>query len=126
MAVVNSLLQYLKAAEFGELLDFWRAKLKAGGKLVIADVIAPDVSPLQDIRALLTFALQGGFLLAALRGLAATFFSDYRKLRGEIGLTAYAEGDMLALLAAHGFTGERARQNIGHNEARMTFVAHPK
>jgi hypothetical protein len=30
---------------------------------------------------------------------------------------------MLALIAAHGFAPQRAARNIGHNQARMTFVA---
>jgi len=30
---------------------------------------------------------------------------------------------MQTLLATHGFAGKRAEQNVGHNPARMTFVA---
>ena len=125
LIVVNSLLQYLSVGEFEALLDFWRGRLRAGGRLVIADVISPDVSPAEDVKALLGFAWRGGFLIAACRGLVATFFSPYRKLRGEIGLTRYAPEDMLTLLAAHGFKGTRAPRNIGHNQVRMTFTATP-
>ena len=121
--VCVSVLQYLTRAELGEALDLWREKLKEGGRLVVADVIPPDLSPLADIQALLAFALRGGFFIAACLGLVRTFFSDYRKLRGQLGLTTYGQGDFLGLLAAHGFKGERAAQNFGHNPARMTFVA---
>lgn len=121
--VVNSLLQYLPRDEFERLLDFWHGKLKPSGRLILADVIAPDVSPLTDARALLAFAWRGGFLFAALAGLVKTFFSDYRKLRNELGLSHYAAEDMMTLLAAHGFSGQRAPANIGHNAARMTFIA---
>ena len=121
--IVNSLLQYLTREEFSALLDFWRAKLKPGGRLILGDVLDPSVGPVADVKALMSFAAQGGFVLAALAGLAKTYFSDYRKLRAENPLTAYAPADMLSLLAAHGFAGERARTNIGHNQARMTFVA---
>ncbi|MBL8590982.1 MAG: methyltransferase domain-containing protein [Methylobacteriaceae bacterium] len=121
--VVNSLLQYLTREEFVALLDFWRGKLKPGGKLILGDVIPPDVGPLDDVKALMTFALQGGFLFAAAAGLARTFFSDYRKLRAENPLTTYAGEAMARLLDAHGFSGAREARNIGHNQARMTFLA---
>lgn len=121
--VCVSVLQYLTRDELGQALDLWREKLKAGGRLVIADVIPPCINPLDDISALLGFALRGGFFIAACLGLVRTFFSDYRKLRGQLGLATYAEADFLALLAAHGFKGERAAQNFGHNPKRMTFVA---
>ena len=122
LVIVNSLLQYLTKDEFADLLDFWHARLKQDGKLVLADVIPPGVGPLTDVKALLAFAWQGGFLFAALGGLAATFFSDYRKLRGALGLTHYAAEEIARLTAAQGFSCERAARNIGHNQARMCFV----
>jgi hypothetical protein len=75
------------------------------------------------VKALLDFAWRGGFLLAALAGLGKTFFSDYRRLRNDVGLTRYAPEDMFTLLAAHGFAGEQSPTNVGHNQLRMTFVA---
>ena len=33
---------------------------------------------------------------------------------------------MIARLAAAGFAAKRAAENIGHNPARMTFVARPR
>jgi SAM-dependent methyltransferase len=123
MVVCNSVLQYLRADEAARLIEVWHDKLKPGGRLVIGDVIPPDVSTLDDVKALLTFAWQGGFLFAALRGLAQTFFSNYRTLREEIGLTTYTEDDMLTLLSQQGFVDERAAHNIGHHQGRMTFIA---
>ena len=125
LVVANSLIQYLARDEFEGLLDFWHRKLKPGGKFVVADVIPVGGSAQDDILALLHFAMQGGFFFAACAGLVSTFFSDYRKLRTELGLARYAEADMLALLDAHGFAGaQRAHPNIGHNQSRMMFVAH--
>jgi len=123
MVVCNSVLQYLRADETARLTEIWHDKLKPGGRLVLGDVIPPDLSTLDDVKALLTFAFEGGFLFAALRGLAATFFSNYRTLRDEIGLTTYSEDDMLCQLSTHGFAAERAPHNIGHHQARMTFIA---
>lgn len=124
LVVANSLIQYLARDEFQGLLDFWHRKLKAGAKFVVADVIPEGASATDDIAALLGFGLRGGFFFAACAGLVSTFFSDYRKLRTELGLTRYTEQDMLALLAAHGFVdAHRSQPNIGHNQSRMMFVA---
>lgn len=123
LVVANSLLQYLSPEEFGSLLELWRAKLKEGGRLVLADVIPHETGPLDDVRALLGFAWRGGFVGAALVGLVKTAVSDYRALRSELGLTHYGEAEMLELLAERGFRAERQPTNMGHNPKRMTFVA---
>lgn len=122
LIVVNSLVQYLSLDELRGLLKLWRGKLRDTGRLIVADVIPPDVSPLTDAKALLSFAWQGGFLTSAIFGLARTAFSDYRKIREEIGLSQYSEEEMLDIMDDAGFETERAGRNLGHNPARMTFV----
>lgn len=123
MIVVVSVLQYVGEAEFERWLENFHDKLAPGGKLVVGDVVPKDLSPLEDARALLEFGWRGGFLGAALAGLVRTFFSNYRTLRSAFGLTTYDEQEMLDLLRDHRFAPERAAQNIGHNQKRMTFVA---
>src|SRR5947209_16261448 len=108
LIIANSLLQYLQHREFEDLLDVWQGKLKPDGRLVLADVLPPDLDAIADVKALLDFAWRGGFLIAALGGLGRTFFSDYRRLRNEVGLTRYAPEDLFTLLSAHGFTGGQA------------------
>ena len=76
----------------------WQRKLKPGGRLVLGDILPPDLNPLTDAMALLRFGREGGFLMAALAGLIKTALSDYRKIRGALGLTCYHEADMMALL----------------------------
>jgi SAM-dependent methyltransferase len=125
LVVANSLLQYLSRDELRGLLRLWRVKLKADGRLVLADVIPPGLSPLIDAKALLGFAWKGGFTARAVLGLVRTALSDYRKIRNALGLSTYAEGEMIALLRAEGFSAERLSKNIGHNQARMTFAARP-
>lgn len=123
--IVNSLLQYLSLESLRDLLAAWRTRLKPGGRLVLADVIPPDVGPLEDARALLRFAWQGGFLISAILSLARTALSDYRKVRDEIGLSAYSESEMREILWESGFKVRRLERNIGHNQARMAFEAWP-
>jgi hypothetical protein len=117
--------QYLSLDELRNLLRMARAKLKPTGRLALADVIPPEVSPLTDAAALLSFAWRGGFLKDAIIGLARTVTSDYGTLREELGLAQYDEAEMLELLRDFGFVAERRPENIGHNQARMTFVAQP-
>ena len=97
--------------------------MKPAGRLVLGDILRPEVGMARDVLALLKFARTHGFLKDALYGLASTALSDYRQLRTRVGLQRYSEDEMIAKLAAAGFSASRARINIGHNPWRMTFVA---
>lgn len=121
LVVANSLIQYLSREELVGLLALWLRKLKPGGKLVVADVIPPDVSPLTDASQLLAFAWRGGFLGAALAGLVRTAFSDYRKLRAQYGLSTYRADEITGLMTEAGYATVTRSANFGHNPHRMTF-----
>lgn len=123
LIVVNSVLQYLDRAETEALLGRAHRLLRAQGLLVIADVIPPDAGAVADTLSLLRTAAANGFLLAAGAGLLATFFSDYRQLRSQVGLQTFAPDAMLLLLRQAGFDAERRARNFGFNPRRMTFLA---
>jgi SAM-dependent methyltransferase len=124
LVVMNSVAQYMTPAELNSALLNIRRILKPAGRLVLGDILRPEVGMGTDVIALLRFAAQHGFLRDALVGLVSTALSDYRQLRAKVGLTRYSEAEMMAKLTAAGFTASRAGQNIGHNPWRMTFVAH--
>jgi SAM-dependent methyltransferase len=121
--VMNSVVQYLSRADLIGVLASARAKLAPGGKLVIADILPRRASALADATSLLNFAAKEGFLLDAVLGLVRTMFSAYPRLRRDLGLLKFEEAEMLVLLAENGFAAERARENLGHNQQRMTFIA---
>lgn len=121
--VIVSVAQYLSRDVLSESFASLKEKLVPGGSLIVADVIPPGLSPVVDAKALLAFARRGGFLRDAVTGLVKTFFSSYRTLRNSLGLTQWSEADLCALLTHHGFNARRVPRNIGHNQARMTFVA---
>jgi ubiquinone/menaquinone biosynthesis C-methylase UbiE len=123
LAVMNSVAQYMTPAEFDSALAVIKRLLKPGGRLVLGDILRPEVGMPRDVIALLRFAATHGFLRDALIGLVSTALSDYRQLRAKVGLQRYSEAEMVAKLAAAGFTASRAHTNIGHNPWRMTFVA---
>jgi SAM-dependent methyltransferase len=126
LIVLHSVAQYLTAAEAGTLLELFHRLLKPGGVLVVGDVIPPYIPAATDAAALIRFAVANGFLLAALGGIVRTLMSDYMQLRARLGLTRYDQAKMLQKLAAAGFAAQRAGKNIGHNQARMTFIARPR
>jgi ubiquinone/menaquinone biosynthesis C-methylase UbiE len=123
LVVMNSVAQYMTPAELDSALAVIRRLLKPGGRLALGDILRPEVGMVRDVIALLRFAATHGFLRDALVGLVSTALSDYRQLRSRVGLQRYSESEMIAKLAAAGFTASRAHSNIGHNPWRMTFVA---
>jgi SAM-dependent methyltransferase len=123
LIVMHSVAQYLIGEQLDRQLALFRRLLKPDGLLVLGDIIPPDVSPLTDTTALLRFGAQDGFFIAAAIGLARMVFSDYARLRSSLGLARYDERGMIERLAAAGYLAQRASENIGHNAARMTFVA---
>jgi ubiquinone/menaquinone biosynthesis C-methylase UbiE len=123
LVVMNSVTQYMTPEELDAAFATIRRLLKPSGRLVIGDVLRPEVGMPKDVLALLKFAARYGFLRDALIGLISTALSDYRELRSRVGLQRYSEAGMIAKLTASGFTASRAAGNIGHNPWRMTFVA---
>jgi ubiquinone/menaquinone biosynthesis C-methylase UbiE len=123
LVVMNSVAQYMTPAELDSAFAVVRRLLKPGGRLVLGDILRPEVGMARDVIALLRFSATHGFFRDALIGLVSTALSDYRQLRSRVGLHRYSEAEMAAKLAASGFAASRAHFNIGHNPWRMTFVA---
>ena len=123
LVIMNSVAQYMTPEELDSAFAVVRRLLKPSGRMVLGDILRPDVGMPRDVLALLKFARTHGFLKDALYGLASTALSDYRQLRTRVGLQRYGENEMIEKLARAGFSASRAQQNIGHNPWRMTFVA---
>lgn len=121
--VANSVIQYLSATQFAQLLSVSREKLSPEGRLVLGDVVPRRVGPLRDAVALLKLAGTNGFLLSAAVGLVKSCFSDYPRVRREAGFLQFEEAELLRELEQAGFAAKRYRPNIGHSAARMTFLA---
>jgi SAM-dependent methyltransferase len=126
LIVLHSVAQYLTPEELAKLFALFHRLLNADGVLVVSDIIPPDVAASTDALALLRFGVANRFFVAAVTGLVRTVLSDYWRLRTRYGLTRYGEAAMTEKLAAAGFFTQRAPQNIGHNQARMAFMARPR
>src|SRR5215471_1868413 len=123
LVVMNSVAQYMTPEELDAAFAVIKRILKPTGRLVVGDVLRPEVGLGRDVLALLQFAYRNGFLKDALVGLISTALSDYRELRSRVGLQRYSENEIKAKLAKAGFSASHALRNIGHNPWRMTFVA---
>jgi SAM-dependent methyltransferase len=126
LIVLHSVAQYLTPEELAKLFTLFHRLLNADGVLVVSDIVPPDVAASTDALALLRFGAENGFFVAAVTGLVRTVLSDYWRLRTRYGLTRYGEAAMTEKLAAAGFAAQRAAHNIGHNQARMAFMARPR
>jgi SAM-dependent methyltransferase len=122
LVIVNSVIQYLTEAQLDRSLAWFHSVLKPTGTLLLGDVISPGTPGLRHVTTFLGFALRRGFLLVAIAGLAQTFVSSYRKLQKQLGLAAYAPGQMVAKLERFGFTAERLARNIAVSPHRSSYL----
>lgn len=122
LIIVNSVLQYIDKPAAGPLLRTLGRTMHADGRMLVADLLPPDLSALTDARELLAFAAREGFLVAAIAGLVRAAMSDYAKIRAKIGLTRYAAGEFENLAASAGLASARMPRNIGHNPHRLAFI----
>jgi ubiquinone/menaquinone biosynthesis C-methylase UbiE len=125
LVVMNSVAQYITPDELNLAFARIHGLLKPSGRFVLGDVLRRRSSALTDAIALLRFGGKHGFFKDAVKGLLRTAMSDYRKLRSRLGLARYNEAEMIEKLKASGFSAVRAKDNLGHNRRRMTFVALP-
>ena len=123
---VSSVIQYIDRVDLPAILLVFRRLLADDGMLVIADVIPPEAGLIADVRALLSTGARHGFLLAAIGSLGAMLFSDYRRIRRQIGLSTYGDHEFGELLSTAGFAVDRLDRNFGFNPRRSTYVARPR
>ena len=108
LVVMNSVAQYMTPAELDQAFAVVKRLLKPGGRLVVGDILRPEVGMARDVVALLRFALTHGFLKDALIGLVS---------HRAVGLPAIALQGRPAALQRGRDGGETGRQRI-HRLAR--------
>src|SRR5204862_7033069 len=85
--VLHSVAQYLTPYALAAVLATFHRLPRENGVLIVGDVVPPHVSAFTDAAALLRFGAANGFLGATLVGFARTLFSNYWRLRSQLGLT---------------------------------------
>lgn len=124
LVTVVSVIQYLDEPMLSDTLREIRRILSPDGKLLVADVIPPDVGITQDALQLVQFGVREGFAFSAVAGLVRTATSSYLKMRSSLSLRKFTATQFLSLLAAHGFAGRQLDVNIGHNQKRKAYLAY--
>jgi SAM-dependent methyltransferase len=122
VVVINSVAQYIGRDEFSAILDRIARWLRPDGFLILSDIVPKRESMIADIGQFLMQALRNGYFLAGLRGLAATFSSDYRRIRVTGGFSRYDTAEIEFLVAGSGLRATRHPENFGLNQRRMTFL----
>ncbi|MGH7035356.1 MAG: methyltransferase domain-containing protein [Stellaceae bacterium] len=125
LIVMHSVVQYLSATELERQLTLFRKLIKPDGLLILGDVVPQHLAAPAAVWTLLRYGAANGFFWAALIGLMRIYRSDYRRLKRTVGLAHYTEAEMLEKLQRAGFAAQRAPHNVGHNQHRMSFLAHP-
>jgi SAM-dependent methyltransferase len=123
IVLLISVIQYVTRENLPGLLRSLGRCLKPGGLLVIGDILSPSNNMVTDVGALLRFGLAEGFFTDAVTGLVKTFRSDYRKMRGKLGLTVHTVEAIVGLLGQCGFHALPLTRNIGHARHRRTVMA---
>ena len=121
VVIIHSVLQYLRWEETGQLIGQLRSLIKPQGSILLGDIIPPDRTIFQDIASLLLFAWNKNFFIAGLCGLVTTFFSKYRSLRKQYGLTRYSAKDIHHMARKNGLFTRALKRNIGHDQTRHIY-----
>ena len=123
LIVMHSVAQYMTKQEINLALINIRRILRSSGVFIIGDIINPKSNALIDAIDLLNFGFEEGFLFSAIFSLIRTYFSSYRKIRSQNGLTSYTDIEIKNKLFSYGFESLKELRNIGHNQHRATFIS---
>ena len=118
LAVMNSVAQYMTPQQLDTAFAVIHRLLKPNGRLVLGDILRPNVGMAADVMALLRLARAHGFLKDALIGLVRTALSDYRQLRSSIGLQRYEEAEVIGKLDARPASSQSAPSTISATTRR--------
>ena len=124
--VMHSVTQYLTARELDALMQAVPPPAQARRPAGVGDVIPRKVSALADAAALLRFGQQEGFYLGALSGLSAPIFPTTGGCANHSACRATTRPKSRPSSRPRASRRNRARSNIGHNNKRMTFLAHAR
>jgi SAM-dependent methyltransferase len=122
LILVNSVVQYMTAAELDDWLPRWRALLAPGGRLVLSDVItARAPAPLRELAEFVALGARRGALLHALRdGVSA--LRRYTEARRARPLARLDPAALAPAAAALGLTLTVLERNLAYRSGRSTLV----
>ncbi|OQP61543.1 hypothetical protein A3860_31970 [Niastella vici] len=124
--IVVSVAQYMKnAAELEAVVKMLLTYLKAGGKLVLADIIDGNTSSLKDALSLLFHYIKIGRVPTFVRFMLYLLFSNYRKVSGKMPLLLIPEQAIRDIAVNNSLTYEKVN-GLTIQKTRCNYVLSPK
>jgi len=119
-----SVIQYFKSTEeVRSLIAMAQAHALPGALMLIADI--PEPRPfLKDLAGLLRTAWRQRYLLKVLRFTLRSLWSDYSRLRKQVGLLTVKRDDLDAIVAGLGARGEWITAPLTLNDSRRHLLIH--
>jgi trans-aconitate methyltransferase len=118
---INSVVQYMTAASFLEVLQQLATRIKPTGKIVVSDLIPPTLPFYSDVLSLLRFSLRKGYFLKAFRR-AFALRKRYSTLAESSPLYHPTREEVLNLAAKAGLVGEYLPTNLTHFRGREAVI----
>lgn len=119
LILVNSVTQYMTAAEVQTWLRRWRAMLAPRGQIVVSDVVPPDYPAGGDLWIVLQVSARRGFILRALYD-AARVLPLYWRARRARPLLRISEGELRQWAAVADLTVRFLPENLTYFCDRIT------
>jgi SAM-dependent methyltransferase len=121
LILIHSVIQYMSPDELKAQLAVWRDLLAVDGRIVISDVIPPDVDTTKELIGFLRFGLRNGFLFdAILNGLKE--IPRYFGTRKTGSLLCLAPEELRDQAMQAGLDCEVLAQNLSYRQQRFTVV----
>jgi len=121
LIVVNSVAQYFQPDELRARLDDWRARLAAGGRIVLSDLIPPSNAFVRDVWDLARFAIGEHLFLDLIRYLFRYPFR-YVRARHQQPLLRVSPQHVIQVAEAAGLHAALAPHNLTHFRGRFTVL----
>jgi hypothetical protein len=119
LILVNSVVQYMTTEEYVGWLTDWRRRLAPNGRVLVSDLIPPDLGSMPDVLDLLRLGRRKGLLWRALRQCAAGAFS-YSARRNAVPLARYSREDLIRHGNAAGMHVRFLDENLTQFSRRTT------
>jgi cyclopropane fatty-acyl-phospholipid synthase-like methyltransferase len=125
LILVNSVVQYMPPDDVWAWLPWWRRMLKAGGRLVLSDLITGDHRGVADMIDLLRLGARHGSPVRAAAG-AIGGVVTYWRTRHAAPLTRVDRDDLTSRAREAGLDTEFLTSNLTHFRTRATAILRPR
>lgn len=121
LITVHSVIQYITNAELAVWLKRWHMMLAANGRLLISDIITPEVSTFDELLSLIRLSWEKRFVFSAIWECLREA-PNYWKTRNALSLNVSGHRKLGEIAAAAGFEVCILPENLSHRKSRLTAM----